>query len=296
MRNREERAKQYEYIKYIRKYIQNNAYIIIFDTETTGLKKNDKIIQFSAKRFKIIKDELGIWMVLDKSFSVFINPLQKLDDKIIKLTGIKQSIVDAADIEEDIFPEIINFLKEKPKTVLASYNSSFDEMKLYTTGQRCGIKVICETTEQYDLKNKLEMLDIVKFNSFDILKAVRYFYDYFEKFNLETVVKLLRLNEDEDIRFHNAFDDVEAASKVFEEILGKLFQKMTYPNKILNIKSCREFNPSHRVNRLYVTGKQGQSVYYDRYLKEWKMAEKYSPFIYDCDDLEKKIKEKGFEI
>ena len=128
MRNREERKKQYEYIKYIDNLIKGNDYIIIFDTETTGLKKDDKIIQFSAKRYQFIKDELGIGLSLDKEFNVYINPVQKLDDKIIKLTGIKQAVVDAAKVEEDVFPKIINFLKEKPKTVLASYNSSFDEM------------------------------------------------------------------------------------------------------------------------------------------------------------------------
>ena len=294
MRNREERKKQYEYIKYIDNLIKGNDYIIIFDTETTGLKKDDKTIQFSAKRYQFIKDELGIGLSLDKEFNVYINPVQKLDDKIIKLTGIKQAVVDAAKVEEDVFPKIINFLKEKPKTVLASYNSSFDEMKLYTTGQRCGIKVICETTEQYDLKNKLEMLDTIKFNSFDILKAVRYFYDYLEKFNLETVVKQLKVNQ--GISFHNALDDVEATTRVFEIMLGKIGQKMTYPDKIFNIKNCREFNPSHRVNRIYVTGKQGQSIFYDRYLKEWKMTEKNKPFIYDCDDLEKKLSEKGYSL
>lgn len=83
-----------------------NSYISI-DLETTGLNpKVDKII------------EIGAVKVLDgtvrETFSAFVNPGRKLEERVVELTGINDSMLKDAPGLEEVLPGLLLFLEELP--------------------------------------------------------------------------------------------------------------------------------------------------------------------------------------
>jgi len=83
-----------------------NTYVSI-DLETTGLNpKEDRIIEIGA--VKVIEGRVA------DTFSTFINPGRKLEERIVELTGIQdQDLTDAPSIEE-VFPNLEEFLEDFP--------------------------------------------------------------------------------------------------------------------------------------------------------------------------------------
>lgn len=83
-----------------------DTYVCI-DLETTGLNpKSDKIIEIGAVKIIGGKQE--------GSYSSFVNPGRKLEERIVELTGIRdEDLASAPDIGE-ILPEIMDFLGELP--------------------------------------------------------------------------------------------------------------------------------------------------------------------------------------
>lgn len=83
-----------------------NSYISI-DLETTGLNpKLDKIIEIGA--IKVIDG------VKTDTFSIFVNPGRKLEERITALTGITQEQVDEAPQIEQVLPQLMDFLGDLP--------------------------------------------------------------------------------------------------------------------------------------------------------------------------------------
>ncbi len=80
---------------------------ISIDLETTGLNpKRDKIIEIGA-----LKVEDG--NVTD-TFETFVNPERKLEERIIELTGIRDTDLEEAPRIEEIFPRLCEFLQDFP--------------------------------------------------------------------------------------------------------------------------------------------------------------------------------------
>lgn len=83
-----------------------NTYISI-DLETTGLNpKHDKIIEIGA--VKVVDGQ-----TVD-TFSTFVNPGCRLEDRIVELTGITDEMLKGAPDMEEIFPKLEAFLGELP--------------------------------------------------------------------------------------------------------------------------------------------------------------------------------------
>jgi len=89
---------------------------VAFDLETTGLSaQNDVIIEIGAVIYRDGE-------IYDR-FQSFVNPHQRLTQKIIDLTGITDDMLkDASDIEE-VLPKFLDFCGERP---LAAHNADFD--------------------------------------------------------------------------------------------------------------------------------------------------------------------------
>lgn len=80
---------------------------ISIDLETTGLNpKRDKIIEIGA-----LKVEDG--NVTD-TFETFVNPERKLEERIIELTGIRDTDLEEAPCIEEVFPRLCEFLRDFP--------------------------------------------------------------------------------------------------------------------------------------------------------------------------------------
>lgn len=83
-----------------------DSYICI-DLETTGLHpKTDKITEIGA--LKVIQGQ-----AVD-TFSTFVNPGRKLEQRIVELTGIQDSDLEEAPYIEEILPRLLEFMGELP--------------------------------------------------------------------------------------------------------------------------------------------------------------------------------------
>lgn len=83
-----------------------DTYVCI-DLETTGLTpKRDKIIEIGA--VKVVQGKKT------DSFSTFVNPGRKLEERIVELTGIRdEDLIGAPDVEE-VLPKVMNFMEDFP--------------------------------------------------------------------------------------------------------------------------------------------------------------------------------------
>ncbi len=83
-----------------------DSYISI-DLETTGLEpKHDKIIEIGALRI-----ERG---VVQETFSTFVNPGCRLEERITELTGIRDEELTDAPYIEAVLPELFEFMGDLP--------------------------------------------------------------------------------------------------------------------------------------------------------------------------------------
>jgi len=109
-----------------------DARVVVVDTETTGFdSKRDRIIEIGA-----------IWINRGRvvtEFGRILNPGRRLPLDIMKLTGITQSEVDAADPFWKISSFVVDLL-EAPSVIVA-YNSPFDMGFLKSEIERAGREV-----------------------------------------------------------------------------------------------------------------------------------------------------------
>ena len=88
----------------------NASSIIVFDTETTGLGTTAKIIEFAAVRYQITPSGLHETHRID----LFINPEEKLEEKIIELTGITDRILEMA--QPEVWRQKLSIVSLIPQT------------------------------------------------------------------------------------------------------------------------------------------------------------------------------------
>ena len=69
-------------------------YMIMFDTETTGLKKDDQIVELAGKKYRIEKDANSIYEFLETdTFHAYIKPPFAMDSGVIAIHGITLSLI-----------------------------------------------------------------------------------------------------------------------------------------------------------------------------------------------------------
>lgn len=91
---------------------------VVFDLETTGLKPDvDEIIEIGAIRVNRDSKE-------HNTFQALIRPSKSIPDKIVKITGITQKMVDddGGSLAEEL-PQFLDFIGDLR---LVSYNAKFD--------------------------------------------------------------------------------------------------------------------------------------------------------------------------
>lgn len=103
---------------------------IVLDTETTGLDyTREKIIEFAAVRLENGK--------IKGEFQTLINPKQHIRKSSMAIHGISEEMVKDAPTEEEVLPQILDFIKDYP---LVAHNAIFDysflnEASLRVTGK-----------------------------------------------------------------------------------------------------------------------------------------------------------------
>lgn len=97
-------------------YIKSLDQFVVFDIETTGLKRfEDEIIEIGAVKIKN-------GQIIDR-YNTFVNPRKTISDHIIQLTQITNEMVENAPGIESVLPEFIDFCKGH---TLVAHNATFD--------------------------------------------------------------------------------------------------------------------------------------------------------------------------
>ncbi len=166
-----------------------NTYISI-DLETTGLNpKLDKIIEIGA--VKVVEGKVAA------TYSTFVNPGRKLEERIVELTGIQDSDLEKAPYIEEIFPELLIFLGDLP---LLGHSILFD----YSFLKKAAV----------DQKLTFEKQAV------DTLKIARKYLTALEHRNLEYLCQYYEIPH----LAHRALADAEATDILYRK-LGELFDK-----------------------------------------------------------------------
>ncbi len=161
-----------------------NSYVSI-DLETTGLNpKLDKIIEIGA--VKVIEG------VRTETFSTYVNPGRKLEERITELTGIYQEQVDDAEDVTQILPGLLDFLEDLP---LVGHRILFD----------------------YSFLKKAAVNQKLPFEKkgIDTLRIARCFLPQLEKRSLEYLCKYYEIPH----LAHRALEDAEATAALYERLV-----------------------------------------------------------------------------
>ena len=233
--------------------------ILVFDTETTGLKAATyHIIEFAAQLCEFRKGQIFPL----RNVNIYIKPDYPLPDKIVELTGITDAFLADKPSEKEVVNEIYKLFQAS--THLSAYNIRFD------------IGFVRSMFERYGLDT--EMLDVMP--RLDVLEAARDFApaDIADK-KLGTVATLY--GADKGIAFHCAEDDVEATVRLFNIFLVEYEDKVAAEaeaekerlrKRIPKIYSIRYWKGFRGKSRLYVNASTG-TFWYDIFNDAWGIKE-----------------------
>lgn len=227
-----------------------NSYVCI-DLETTGLNpKLDKIIEIGA--IKVLDGK-----IVD-TFSAYVNPGRKLEERIVELTGITQSQVDGAEEITTILPRLLDFLEDLP---LLGHRVLFD----YSFLKKAAV----------NQKLTLEKQGI------DTLRIARCFLPQLEKRSLEYLCRYYEIPH----VAHRAYADAEATSALYQILGNEFYEKDSHifePQPLYY--AAKKETPAtkaqkERLNRLIE--QHGLTVDYDVEKLSRSEASRYTDKIYE---------------
>ncbi len=182
---------------------------VVFDLETTGLmKETDKIIEIGA--VKIRNGE-----VVDK-FSSFVNPNIKLDDEIVKITGITDDMLKDASYENAVLPRFCEFFGD---AVLVAHNADFDVGFL----------------RQWAKFNDVEINNTVV----DTVELSKLLFPKLPKYKLDVVAKHLGVSLE---NHHRAVDDAVCTAEIFVKCTELLKERNVFSLNDINILAGKDIN------------------------------------------------------
>jgi len=216
---------------------KNGRYIVL-DTETTGLKKEDHIIEIGAC-------EIKNGNLTGDQFHIYLKPRLVMEERVVNLHGITNNFYD--DYYKDIYIDdkqnLLNFSKWVGNSIIFAHNAPFDmnaiNRELYYWGlheipikkYRCSMRIFRE------IISKEEPLYDEKYTSLE--KCCEYF-------GLKSNGKI----------FHNALFD----SYMTARLVGKLYQKIDE-----NPSLFKEFdyNKQESLDKHYYIYKQHQLEHFN---------------------------------
>ena len=164
----------------------------VLDLETTG---------FSAKTEKIT--EVGIMKVKNgeviDEFSCFVNPEKHIPERVTEVTNITDEMVKDAKTIEQVFPEILDFIKD---SVLVAHNAPFDMGFLKQNAKVLGY--------EFD------------YTYIDTLSLAKDLFPDYKKYKLGKIAENLGIKVEVA---HRALDDVDTTVKVFRVMLDMLKER-----------------------------------------------------------------------
>ena len=261
--------------------VKMNSTVIVFDTETTGLEDDAKIIQLAAKKIKLHSD--GTVEIID-TFEQKLNPEWPLSGEITRITGFTDDDLKDEPTEKEAFPKINEFFS--PDCFVAAYNAGFDIKKMVYMYERNNAVFKCAGVFDVidmvrDLNKRLK--SVAKDENGKDLKP----------YALKNVA--VTYNLEKGIDFHKADADVEATVRVIGLCINNYLQNpvtydccdvldiysVTYPKDTKQAYTERHFN---------VSTNKGL-VYFNTTFKYWASSEVDLKFV-NIDRLENDVIEK----
>ena len=238
---------------------------IIFDTETTGLGKNDEIIELAACKCIYHENRFKVFDTLH----VYIKPSIKVPENVTEIHGITNEFLEDKPTAQELFPLIQSFMGESP--VVGAYNSSFDIRMLSSLYDRCGARLTVGL--------EIDLLKIVK----DILCE-----QPMKDHKLGTVANTYGV--DAGIEFHNALDDVHVTIRVMNAMIKDMAEngqsRRLMPVKVYKINFAELYRGN---SRLYVITSAGVIYYQFKNDKWMPNDEKLNLEKLDMADVERQI-------
>lgn len=179
---------------------------VALDLETTGVNpKRDKIIEIGA--VKVVAGEIT------DTFSSFVNPGRRLEERITELTGIRDEMLSDAPTITEILPEILSFTEG---AVLVGHRILFDYSFL--------------KKEAVNHKQNFER------NGIDTLKIARKRLPLLESRKLEFLCGYFQICHEA----HRALADALAASELYWKLAQLKGEESDFTPEILNFKVKKE--------------------------------------------------------
>lgn len=236
------------YRRYLQQILTGNRIVIFFDTETTGLRPYDQMIEFAAIAATIMHNPFRV-NILD-SINLYIRPDSPITDKITEVTGITNSFLEQFQYEHESAVPIFEFLEKYPG-IMIGYNVMFDIRKLEGLYFR-----------QKSIQFQRETVDVLKMARDCVPRSVDY--------KLQTIAEKLECVPDGS--FHNAYADAQATMKIFEKCIH------IYNDSYLKEKNKRDCkvnyaffwqNPKQgRMQRVICDTSLGR-IFYNTISKQW---------------------------
>ena len=192
-------------------------HIIVFDTETTGLKEEDVIIQISAIKLEVEKERM---LSEVERLDMYINPQRKLDKIIVELTGITDEKLATAPTEKEAWPQIQKFFEST--TYLCGHNAAtFDMRMLRGLYSRQGI-----THDNWTCVDTMKMAQEL------------YHKNTVGNFKLGNLAS--HFGVDFGLTFHNSMDDVIATVRLLRYFIEEYTEKEKADPAAFVKKSAKE--------------------------------------------------------
>ena len=227
------------------KRMQEGAPLVVFDLETTGLKKEvDRILSFSA--IKLVKTNDG-FKEIDR-IDQFIDPEMDIPEEVTEINHISAETVAGCPTEEEAAVIIRKFFGDDP--LVAGYNSvSFDEGFVNAMYLRVFGEPFTPVAHLDVYRMAKEKLDLPKHKLFMVAHE---------------------LGADVGIEFHNSIDDVIATFRCMVVLLDMYRPKEAVVKKRrVFVVSAKRWTRSHELDRIYVQTQPYSKTYYDVYKKVW---------------------------
>lgn len=235
---------------------------IIYDTETTGLNpKKDRIIQFSAVKVSVpafeIISELDIYIRCPFSVPKKASDVNRITDDVLSEKGLE---------EIDAFLKIQEFLGTDP--VISGYNNDkFDNNFMQNLYGRFG--------KEFNYAASVDIMKIAK----KVIPPDSVFDPAKKRASYKQENCVAYYGSVGDFAYHSSIEDVKAANFLLTHLIydiqtsyeqEKAEEKLRnqVPKRNATIRKMSIFNPSIKINRVYVDTNQGK-FYYDNCKHVW---------------------------
>lgn len=196
-----------------------NDEFVVFDVETTGLSAtDDRITEIGAVKIK------G-GQIIDV-FNTFVDPKIPIPKKITELTGITDSMVKGAPLEDEAIDLFLKFSDDK---ILIAHNAQFDMGFINSTCSR----------------NKIQK----NFTYIDTVTIARVMFKTLKNHRLDTVAKHLKL---EKFNHHRASDDAKILAEIFIKMIEIFYidyniSNVSQINTTLGGSDPKKIRPHHLI-------------------------------------------------